>query len=308
MQATAFAATVDGLTATLTFDAAEKDLPWRILVKSADGVERIYDAQGGEAVISDLPFGQYTAVLTCETETVRGETEIAFELVDPNVVPTFAAEAVTELRWEDGAIKWTLDGAFDPAAWQVVCELVDLDSYATIPQAEAFWTFTADEGATETAIKLSGLAPEAKYRAELRSGDVSYGEVTFETEPAEKYAEHGCSNVFLGVFLAPTKENPRYFDFLTSRGAFAKGETAAFVVEAISTLQKGDWAIAKTVVVRNEAGKIVDVFAEQTTWDKLWDGKYTTFVFPRTPQVSGKYTVTLLFDGKQVAQKPFEVQ
>lgn len=306
LSAADFAAAVDGKTVTLTFTATDADKPWRITVTSADGVEKVYDAQGGSAEISDLPFGTYTAVLTCEGETVMGTTETAFAIEDPNALPVFAAEAVTDVRYEDGAIRWTLDGTFDPAAWQVVCELTDLDEYATLPQAEGAWTFTTENA--ETAIALTGLAPEASYRAELRSGDVSYGEVTFTTGEAEKYAEHGCTNVFMGIFLAPAKENPRHFDFLTSRGAFAKGETAAFVVEAISTLSQGTWDVAETVVVRNESGKIVDVFAEQTTWDKLWDGKYTSFVFPRTPNVSGKYTVTLLLDGKLVAQKPFEVQ
>ena len=136
--------------------------------------------------------------------------------------------------------------------------------------------------------------------------------MTLDTPEAEPFTEYGFSeeDVSLRFYPAPDTADPTFADLSEAAEEFTVGTGICLALAAPEDFEadadeEGDWLI--TIVIRDEAGMIVDTFPLSSTWEKMWsDGNYVA-VLPRTPDIAGTYQIELYFNSQFVAKSSLSI-
>lgn len=269
----------------------EAPTEWTLLCTGESGETVSQAIPGTAANISNLTEGEiYTIELYCP-----GMASAVKKVIHTSGVPIsdLAAQA------EDSGVRlsWTSDA---DAEWLISCTP---DFEGALPE-----TFTT----TETSILLTGLIPECGYSVTVEPSDgspaIGINSLTLETEKAVKFASYGCTSVYMGLFLEPSKENWTARDLLTRRDSYTASEGIAFAVQALSTLKKSEDSVTATVVLTGADGKIVSCDTKTAAWNDLWSGNLFVGAVSKTPQAAGSYTLSVYFNGQFVASKTLTVK
>ena len=163
----------------------------------------------------------------------------------------------------------------------------------------------------QTSLSITQLIPDTSYTFTVMSpsGEPLNGQTTVSatTPEADKFTSYGCNSVYMGLFLGPEKENWTYLDLAVIRKEFAKTETVAFAIEAITPLYSSNDEILITYVVKDADGTPVDYYTGSGEWNSLWNNKLYVGELLRTPQEAGEYSITVYFNNQLLTTSTFTV-
>jgi len=154
---------------------------------------------------------------------------------------------------------------------------------------------------------LTDLFPDCTYNIEIKeaNGEQVGGKntATVTVPPAESFSDYGLSTIYPVMYLMPDKENWTLNDLVTYRTVFSSSERIAFVCNAAS-LQLNDDPVTTLLLVKNEAGQIVDFYTNASeggaSWQSMWINSAYVGELARTPSEPGRYTLELYFNNKRV--------
>ncbi len=156
--------------------------------------------------------------------------------------------------------------------------------------------------------------PKAVYKVTVESAD---GNVIFGGSSSYQMPESdGFSGYWLTyqdlefkMCLRPDRDKWNWThvadgDYTTS---FKPGQAAGFVVNVHANYDVSFDNIQIKYVLRDSEGNLVRVDTQDIQWSYIWYGLYGEFDIPYMPEASGDYFLSVYFNGKFVAQQPFQI-
>ena len=107
----------------------------------------------------------------------------------------------------------------------------------------------------------------------------------------------------------PSKKNWDRYD-LSSKdytSTFDPGSKASFLIKLSKSPKSSSDKITTLFVIRDESGNIVSIATTSEKWKKMWSNKYCELDIPSLPQVAGKYTMRIYFNGGFVHEQSFNI-
>lgn len=199
---------------------------------------------------------------------------------------------------------------------------VSWDFIGTEPQGGwlLLYSFGAGENATEvaqtdtTSIQLAGLLPGTRYSFRIQTAaglTVFDGEFTGSTPAAPGFSNFGITGNNLYMAMFPTPEVADWtFDDVDVRNytdTFHTDDKIAFVVEITTRFRTSDENVTTTCVIRDENGTPVDYYTGTEQWHAMWTNQLYLGELERTPQLPGKYTLEIYFDGALAKSETFTI-
>ncbi len=273
-------------TATLTWEfTGDAPESWTLTITGTDGYSDAQTVTENTATLENLKAGETYTILITSDSMVRA--------VSTYVTPDdLTITALTATANETGGVdvSWTCEASSENTQWLVVYTLEGQES--------------AVEQVTETSVTLNGLIPAGKYTIEIEeaSGKRVSGETSTEiTLPdPENFTDYGFSSAYVSTWLCPTEENWTYRNLKTNRTSFGPGEALAFACEPLSNIRDSDDTVTALIVVRNDAGAVVDYYSGEEEWNNMWSNNLYVGELNRMPETPGEYTLELYFNGKLV--------
>jgi serine/threonine protein kinase len=281
---------------TIKGDAPES---WTVTITGPNDYSKTQDVTSPTVTFDGLTSGDsYDITISAPTMLQNVTTTIT-----PSVtkLKSLTAEAGT-----DGSVvvNWACEA--DPAEdnWVLSYEL----KY-TAGVAEAEMDVSNANTAT---IPSDKLIPNATYQytLALKNGDKLDGTSsgTFTTPEADKFTDYNFGSVYVGFYLRPTASNWTVKNLSITRKEYDKDEGIAFAVQSINNVKSSSDKVTVTYVVRDASGTLVDFSSGEQVWNDMWKNNLFAGSFPRTPQTSGTYSLSIYFNGKLAANKDFKVK
>ncbi len=233
-------------------------------------------------------------------------------------------------------LKIGADGLFQSLVGEIPETLVYIDSFTAAADTEGLhlrwssnrepqggWLITYSLGEGETlqmaATAVGGLCdiesyvPGADYVLSLNSADNSpvFGTSTIELSipEAERFHRLGLEGegTTIGLYETPDKEDWTYKDLGGGTVKFHSDDRITVLITAAGTPEaKSD--IAKILyVIRDGAGKVLDVRSAELAWNEMWDGKRWSADMPYIPPEPGDYSLTVYVSNERMGTIRFTV-
>ena len=199
---------------------------------------------------------------------------------------------------DDGAleISWSCQAAAPDVEWVVVCTPDGNEKYAI------------RETTTDTSITLDNLFPDCTYIIEIKEADGEQvggkNEATVTVPAGDSFTDYDFSTVYPVMYLRPEQEDWTVNNLATTRSSFTASERIAFACKANSLSLQSEDPVVVLLLVKNEAGKIVDYYSNAEDGGVAWKSMWNNFTYvgelTRTPSEPGVYTLELYFNNKRV--------
>ncbi len=198
---------------------------------------------------------------------------------------------------------------------------------SSLPVADENWVLQYTvEGLTETQTAtckentavITPVFPGAAYQFSLQTADgtaVLSGNLDYTAPEAEKF-----SRVYNDITITsddftfsmcrhPGWNNWDWFNIKTKdyTTEFPAGDKACYVVKIAKDYDTNEDPIDLLYVVTDEAGQIVEYTVETIPWRKMWYQSHCELDIPCMPMRTGKYTMTIYFNGQFAGQNEFTI-
>ena len=217
-------------------------------------------------------------------------------------ISDFKAELVnnTELH-----VSWKSSRPIDDESWVL---------QYTVENLPALQTATC----TDNTAVIKPVFPGAAYHFELQTADgatVLSNTLDFDAPEAEKFSRvYGDITITSDDFTFSMCKHPGWnnwdwFNIKTNAYTteFPAGDKACYVVKIATDYDTNEDPIELMYVVTNEAGEIVEYAVETYPWRKLWYQSHCELDIPCMPMQTGKYTMTIYFNGQFAGQNEFTI-
>lgn len=199
------------------------------------------------------------------------------------------------------ALSWKCVGAAPQNGWLI---LYTMDGS---PVQE----LTCEEGTSAT---IPVLVPGANYTVTLETADgvaALGGTINFDIKEADNFSDYKVSksNMTFKMCKTPSKKNWDRYD-LSSKdytSTFDPSSKASFLVKLSKSPKSSSDKITTLFVIRDESGSIVSIATTSEKWKKMWSNKYCELDIPSLPQVAGKYSMHIYFNGGFVHEQSFNI-
>ncbi len=255
---------------------------WTVNCTGDDGFEQTLDVTSTTATFTD------TALFATYTVTVASPalyTPLTLTIpANPVCVANFTAEVLdagVTVRWDSTAT--TPDGG-----WQLSYQADSLDSETVTLESNSFVLPDPVANATyHFSLVLDDSAiVDGSLTAEVATGD------------APAFDRYGITAASLGPGLFDVPEEPDWTwrDLGTAQDSFSPGEAFVCVLQSEQTPDASQDTVHVQTVLRNSDGQPVQVLADDTLWDDLWED--LRFVRQLTaPEDAGSYSIEFYIDG-----------
>lgn len=158
---------------------------------------------------------------------------------------------------------------------------------------------------TEPTAVIEGVLPNATYTFRLQATDgttVFQDQIFQAVTPAPSDFEGfglSASELTMGTFPAPEGETWSSEDLnnVVQTDTFAPGSRIGYLLAAPSSVDKEDTEVHILVVLRDEAGAVVDYSTDTRTWADMWTGRLFVGEVNNPPTTPGSYRLEIYFDG-----------
>ena len=170
----------------------------------------------------------------------------------------------------------------------------------------------------ENSVKLSPVAPSAKYTFAVYSADsveTLVEAVSCNTANAvdllmtigEK--EYAKKNFQFSLCTRPETGNWTHQDpAVTNTQSFSVGQFAGFVLFLDQKAVDSEDEIIFGFIILDENGYLVSAETAALTWNTMWDNSYCYLNIPSMPQEAGYYTISVLINSQQAFQQAFVME
>lgn len=232
----------------------------------------------------------------------QGQTAKQTQIVGENsiTIENFSAELSTPSAIE---LKW--DCATSPQGGWIVSYQVD--------GSETFFQYST----TSSKAMIAPVAPGCKYTFTVTAADQTVTTFCQEQTCMVPAAEESFTLTVNGrdidqddlqvdLCKRPASGSWSQKDAVYTQ-EFGADEKAGLVVFLKTKFEKAQQDLDVTVVIKNEAGELVDISAATVSWDQIWVQNYYTLNLPSTPSTPGCYHITLYFNNMTVFETDFAV-
>lgn len=170
----------------------------------------------------------------------------------------------------------------------------------------------------DNAAVIKPVFPGAAYHFDLLTADgttVLSGSLDYEAPEAVNFSrKYKDITITSDAFTFRMCKHPGWnnWDWFNIKNRdytteFPAGDKACYVVKIATDYDTNEDPIELLYVVRNEAGEIVEYAVETYPWRKLWYQSHCELDIPCMPMRTGKYTMTIYFNGQFAGQNEFTV-
>ncbi len=161
---------------------------------------------------------------------------------------------------------------------------------------------------------ISPAIPGATYTFSLQTTDgdpILGGEVVHKCEDAQEFKGYAVSAKVMEFKMCKTPSYSGWDRYDLSKSdyttTFEIGQKASYLIRMRSEYNTSNDEIVALFVVRDENGTIVNSSTSTNTWVKMWYKNYCELDIPSIPQVPGKYTMSVYFNGALANENSFTV-
>lgn len=192
---------------------------------------------------------------------------------------------------------------------------------STVPQGGWMFKYIVD-GSKEQSISvtdgntavISAPVPGSTYTFTLLTGDstpVLGGCITYSTAAAEPFSGYGLTAKNLAFSMCKTPKNKNWDRYDLSKSdytdTFRPGTKASFLVKSNHKYKVSTDKVITLFVIRDDSGTIVSHNSTTAVWKNMLYNNYCELDIPSLPDDSGKYTITVYFNGAEVYQQKFTI-
>ena len=158
----------------------------------------------------------------------------------------------------------------------------------------------AIKDATENAVTLTNLIPDATYKISLQPADGSevFGtiETTVTTPDTDTMDAYGVSpgNTYISLWEKPSGDSWNYLSLSNSKSTFAADEDIALCLQ-VSGRNNSTNAVQILYVIRDADGNPVSDASDSRSWNDMWYQLRHTSTVPN-PGKAGDYTLEVYVD------------
>ena len=266
---------------------------------------RCYNDKGfDETIVTDTT----SAVFENIEDNTSYNVEVAAAGMSVTQRTLIAADAVSVkdfklifINGEADSLVWTYSGT-QPQNWRVSCTA----------DGVSIQEIVVKEGTT---VEIPPLIPGAKHKFTLQTADgtTAVGGVLIHTAPeAKDFDAYNIkkSNIEIKMCHTPSKKNWDRYDVPSSdfTTKFSKNDKASFLLHLDKKTKNSKDSVTTVIVIRDDAGQLVSSTYSTSTWKSMWDNRYSEFNISTLPQISGKYTLSVYFNGALAATKDFTIK
>ena len=162
--------------------------------------------------------------------------------------------------------------------------------------------------------ELPARVPNSTYTFTLTTADGSSvigGVFDHKTAEAATFSGYGVTskNMAFSMCKTPSKKNWDRFDVKKSdyTSTFVSGKSASFLIKMNHSYKVSSDKILTLYVIRDKSGNIVNISSTEAAWRKMWYNNYCELDVPTIPTDSGKYTISVYFNGCSVHEQSFTI-
>lgn len=274
-------------------------------VTVANWTVHCYNDKGyNQTIVTEQPTAIFENINTTDSYTIEvkaaGMSVPQRIYIEPNSVSVtdFKVSSATN---QETVLTWVASGSVKTSQW------ILLYSVDGSPNQEI-------SGTSENSITMEPLIPGAKYCFILKTSEGNAtlgGSLNYTTANPEDFSGYGVSksNIILNMCRTPAYSGwDRYDldddDYTTT---FSVGEKASFLIRLNCNYNTSHDNIVTQFVIRDASNKVVGIASQSGTWSSMWYRGYGEFDIPTLPDVTGKYTVSIYFNGDLAGSQEFSV-
>lgn len=273
---------------------------WSVRCYNGAGFDQTIETSDTATLFSDLDTTTaYTVEVIADGMTAGSRCYVSANSVTVTET-TVDAEDPTKLT-----VSWDYAGPEPTGNWLVLYTITGMDRQEVIrtdkpsatvspiiPGAEYTFTIALEDGSTVFTESFSGTAPEAK---DFSGYTVKSSNMTLIMVKAED------------VDSMTVKNWQKLAECPYATTTFQVGQQVSIPVRMSKTYATSSDVITSLFVIRGEEGNLVSANYNERTWTAMWRQYNCTLQLPALPELPGKYTVEIYFDGMFVEELAFEV-
>jgi len=263
---------------------------WTVTCTGTEGYENTQTVRDSVCTLDGLKNGETYTVLI-NSDSMLSAASLHFT---PNAL---SLSSFTAEPGENGTanLSWVNEADPGDTQWLIICQPAGNAALETATQAEG------------TSATVTGLVPGVTYTFEIQavSGDRVGGvtETVLTMPEAEEFRSYGFTTAYVSTWLRPQGDWTSK-SLSTIRNSYETTELIAFACQSISVPKDSDEVVSTMLVVRNEDGGLEDYYVGEETWSNMWSKNGNNYLYIgellRTPQIPGKYTLEIYFNGQLV--------
>lgn len=273
---------------------------WSVRCYNGSGFDQTVETEDTATVFSDLDTATaYTVEVIADGMTAGSRCYVSANSV------TVTQTSVQNDDPEKMTVTWDYTGPAPTGNWLVLYTVTGSDRQEVIrtdkpsaavspiiPGAEYNFTIALEDGSTVFAESFRATAPEAK---DFSGYTVKASNMTLIMVKAEDVDSMTVKN-WQQLAQCP---------FATT--SFQVGQQVSIPVRMSKTYATSSDVITSMFVIRDEEGNLVSANYNERTWTAMWRQYNCTLQLPELPELPGKYTVEIYFNGMFVEKLAFEV-
>lgn len=274
---------------------------WNVRCYSDSGYEKQLTVNNTEVYLSGIdPTVSYTVEVTASGMTQPARTSIT---ANPINITAFQVDDS-----DTGSLKasWEHTGSTPSGGWLLMYTVDGSDSQNVVK-------------CDEPSAVITPKVPGATYQFTIQAADATsiFNNVqTYTCPEAESFAENGLSAEEITGHLLKTPDNANWtFDSLGEDAftdQFASGDKISIVLHGSTNFYLPGAELDILYVIRDGHGNVLPTLLSQAkdNWKDIWyagDYHYGELDLPTAPTAAGDYSLSIYFNGAQVAVIPFSI-
>lgn len=224
--------------------------------------------------------------------------------VSANSVTVTEASAVT-LNANRMQVSWSYEGPAPTGNWllmysidgsdrQEVIRCADTSAIISpiIPDAQYNFTISLEDGSTVFSKGITGIVPSPAIFSGYTVTAENMTAIMVKTDDLSKMTEKNWQKLTDCEYASTT---------------FRAGDSVSIPLRMSKTYDTSPDNIISLFVIRDEEGNLVSSEYNQRSWTSMWYQNNCTLTVPSIPDVPGKYTMDVYFNGGSVCSFTFEV-
>lgn len=273
---------------------------WTVRCYNSEGYDLSLSTTDSTAIFSGLDT---TCAYTVEV-IAEGMTTGTRCYVSANSV-TITDTSVSANDSQKMKVSWTFDGPAPAGNWMLLYTIDGSDIQEVVRTSSA-------------SVTISPVVPGAHYTFTLllEDGSTVFGEPFEATVPeAKDFVGYTVDNDDMTMIMVKSSDVEemtvnnwqKLKDCPYARTTFKVGESVSIPVRLGKTYATSDDQITALFIIRDESGKLISNNYNQRSWTAMWRKFNCTLELPALPDVPGKYTVEIYFNGAYTKTLSFEV-
>lgn len=271
---------------TVTWNAPEgiSVNSWTVRCYNESGYDQALNTAETTAVFTQIDPGcAYTVEVTAAGMTQSQRTYISANPI--NITALTPSVSGSELN-----VSWQYEGNDPDGGWLLVYTVDQGDEQHVVQCAEPTAT-------------ISPIAPGSHYELSVQtasSATVFGGTVGTDIPQAGRFSQMrlSASDITAKLVIAPAESGWSYKDVQTETNQFAVGDPVGVTLFTRKTYSIKDTPFTTLFVVRDSAGKLVNISSSTESWADMWERGRCELNVPQVPTVPGTYSLQIYMGGQ----------